>query len=165
MAKKGKPSDTDNAPRITNRRARHDYHITETLVCGIQLTGTEVKSVRQGHVTLNQSFCQVDPNTLELWLHNAEIQPYANAAAHTQHEPQRPRKLLAKKREIKELLVKTGPKGMSLVPLAMFFNRQGFIKVEIGLGTGKGQTDKRETLKKRDAQRDIQRAMTRKHQR
>ncbi len=158
MAKKKEQSKNLN-PRIANRRAYHDYHISEKFEVGIVLTGSEVKSIRNGQVSLAEGFAMVEPNTMELWLHNVEVSPYTHAGPQNQHEPKRNRKLLARKREIKLIHNKLVSKGVTLVPLAMFFTR-GKIKVEIGVGTGKKAFDKRQDMKKRDADREIRRGMS-----
>ena len=147
-------------PRILNRRARHEYHVLEKLECGIILQGSEVKSVRSGQVQLGQGFARVEPRDLSLFLHGIDIAPYPHASGKNAHDPKRPRKLLAHKRQIAQLLDKTGPKGTTLVPLAMYFVR-GRAKVELGLVTGKKTHDKRQDLKTREADRQIRRAMTR----
>jgi SsrA-binding protein len=155
-----KQADHNFSPQIDNRRARHDYHISDKLECGIQLLGSEVKSIRLGKVSLAEGYASFVGNTLVLNLLNVDIAHYPQAGKH-QHEPRRPRRLLAHKRELQKLFDATGPKGVTLVPLAMYFVR-GKVKVEIGLATGKHHYDKREDLKKKQADRDIQRAMTRK---
>ena len=160
MTKKKAPS-RNLSPRIANRRAYHDYHIGETFECGIVLTGSEVKSIRNGQVSLAEGFAMVEPKTMELWLHNVEVSPYTHAGPTNQHTPKRPRKLLARKREIKLIHNKLVSKGVTLVPLAMFFVR-GKIKIEIGVGTGKKTFDKRQDMKKKDADREIRRGMSRK---
>ncbi len=154
-----KPSDQ---PRIANRKARHEYHILESLEVGLALMGSEVKSVRQGKVSLSEGFARVEPATGELWLHDVDIARYENAPAERQHEPKRRRRLLAHRREIDKLLTETRSKGVTLIPLAMYFNSRGLCKLEIGLARGKGKSDKRESMKTKDAKRDMQRAMTRK---
>ncbi|MCC6908517.1 MAG: SsrA-binding protein SmpB [Phycisphaerales bacterium] len=160
MAKgKSKPSST---PEINNRKARHEYHILETLECGIVLVGSEVKAVRAGQVSLNEGFARVDERTGEFFLYGVHISDYAPARGSVnRHAPAQVRKLLAHKREIRKLAAETRVKGTTMVPLKMYF-KDGYAKVLIGLATGKGQSDKREDVKKRDAQRDMQRAMTRK---
>ena len=150
------------APRVENRRAYHDYHILEKLECGVSLLGTEVKALRGGRASLAGSFARVEPSG-EMFAYNVEIGAYENAPAAMQHEPKRPRKLLAKKRQIADLAAKTTTgASTTLVPLAMYFNDRGFVKLEIGLATGKAAQDKRQTIKKREATRDMERAMTRK---
>ncbi len=155
----GKAKSNNMSPRIVNRRAFHDYHISEKLEVGIVLRGSEVKSVRGGKVSLAEGFAQVDPRTLELFLINVDIGAYEQAGEN-QHEPKRVRKLLAHRRQIDQLLGKISSKGTTLVPLAMYFVR-GMVKVEIGVGEGRRQQDKRQDMKKRDAEKEIRRAMTR----
>jgi len=155
-----KKSKKTTSPRIVNRKARHNFHILEALEVGIILTGSEVKSTRDGQVSLGEGFARIEPATNELFLHNVHIAPYSHAGENG-HDPDRTRKLLAHKREIKRLSVLTSSKGATLIPLSMYFLR-GRAKLEIGVGVGKKQDDKRQDLKKREAQRDIQRAMTRK---
>ncbi len=157
MAKK-KPHNL--SPRIANRRAHHDYHISEKLECGIQLRGTEVKSVRNGQVSLAEGYASVDPQTEELFLVNVEIAHYPHAGP-LQHETKRKRRLLAHKRQIRSLIGTTSAKGVTLVPLAMYFSK-GMIKVEIGVGVGKKTHDKRQDIRKKETDRDLRRAMTRK---
>ncbi len=149
-----------NSPRIVNRRARHDYHVLEDLEVGIELQGSEVKSVRNGKVSLAEGFAQVDPRRMELVLYNVNIAAYQNAPV-TAHEPARPRKLLAHKKEIERLYGLTSAKGTTLVPLAMYFNKRGICKIDIAVAQGKAKGDKRESLKKKEADRDMRRAMTR----
>jgi SsrA-binding protein len=159
MAKSKKPN-PNFAPRIVNRKARHDYHISDTLEVGIKLRGTEVKSVRHSHVSLAEGYVGVDPKTMTLQLFNVDIAHYAQAGP-IQHEPKRTRALLAHKREIKSLFGKTTAKGTTLVPLALYF-KNGMAKLEVGVGTGKKQQDKRQDIRKAEADREIRRAMTRK---
>jgi len=147
-------------PRIENRRARRDYHITETLECGIVLQGTEVKSIRYGRVTLGDGYVSVNAAAMELWLHNVDIAMYPNAGSN-QHAPKQVRKLLAHKRQIEKLYGQTTSKGTTLVPTALYF-KDGRVKIEVGVAEGKRSYDKREDIKKRDADRDMRRAMTRK---
>ncbi|MBI1337559.1 MAG: SsrA-binding protein SmpB [Phycisphaera sp.] len=149
------------SPRIANRKALHDYHVLEKLEVGIVLTGSEVKSIRNGQAQLAQAFAQVSDKDLSLTLIGADIAPYTHAHGPNNHERTRPRRLLAHKRQILKLLTQTASKGNTLVPLAMYFVR-GKVKVEMALVTGKHRQDKRQDMKNRDAQRDIQRAMTRK---
>ena len=166
MARK-KPQTHNFEPRIANRRAHHDYLITETLECGIQLVGSEVKSVRLGRVQLAEGYAVIeedrsDPTRRpELLLLNVDIGLYPHAAGEQQHAPRRSRRLLAHRRQIDKFAGLAASKGTTLVPLAMYFVR-GRIKLEIGVGTGKKQFDKRQDLKKKQSDRDIQRAMTRK---
>ena len=158
MAKK-KKHPRNFSPRIENRRARFDYDITDTLECGVKLMGSEVKSIRHGHVSLAEGYVAINPNNMGMDLINVDIGPYAQAGVH-QHQPKRVRQLLAHKREVKVLYGKTTAKGVSIVPLAMYF-KNGMCKVEIGLGIGKKMHDKRRDIQKAEADRDIRRAMAR----
>ena len=160
MAKKQPPLQA-HAPRITNRRAYHDYHIDEKLEVGIVLQGSEVKAIRNGQVSLAEGYAHVEVDTMELYLYDVNITQYQHATATTGHDVTRRRKLLARKNQIKNLLGRTSAKGVTLVPLAMYFVR-GRVKLEIGIGHGKRDYDKRQSMKKRDASREIDRAMTRK---
>ena len=146
-------------PRIENRRARHDYHITETMECGIVLSGSEVKSIREGRVNLSEGYVSVD-NKGEMWLLNVEISHYAQAGP-LSHLPRNKRKLLAHKRELKKWATWDEAKGTTIVPLVMYFT-DGRIKVQIGLAEGKKAHDKRQDMRERDVKRDMQRAMTKK---
>jgi SsrA-binding protein len=138
-----------------NRRAYHDYFIDDKLEAGIMLTGTEVKSVRNGRTNLRDGFVRIDGN--EAWLENVHISPYAQANL-MNHEPMRPRKLLLHRKEIASLIGKVRQKGYTLIPLRVYFARNR-AKVEVGLARGKKQYDKREAIAERDAKRDIARAM------
>ncbi len=149
------------SPRIENRKARHDYHIDHKLEVGIVLQGSEVKSIRHGEVSLGEGFARIEANTMELWLYNVNIAPYRQAMGNNGHEPTRPRKLLAHRREIARLFDEISAKSTTLVPLAMYFVR-GKVKLEIGVGRGKQAHDKRQDIKARSADRDMRRAMTRK---
>lgn len=144
---------------IENRRARHEYTITETLEAGIALVGSEVKSVRDGKVSLGEGYVRVDLERNALFLMGVNIGEYAPAGAR-QHAAVRARKLLAHKREIVKLGKAVDVKGFTIVPLKMYF-KDGFAKVLIGVATGKTSHDKRDRIAKRDAQRDIDRAMSR----
>ncbi|MQX36676.1 SsrA-binding protein SmpB [Roseospira navarrensis] len=139
-----------------NRRARHDYAIQETFEAGIVLQGTEVKSLRQGRANLSESYAGGKDD--ELYLFNLHVPEYGNAR-HFSHETRRPRKLLMRKREIQKLLGAVSRKGMTLVPLSLYFNARGLAKVSIGLGQGKRTVDKRETVKQRDWNRQKQRLL------
>lgn len=162
MAKSKSKSGESHAPEIVNRKARHDYLITDTLECGVQLVGSEVKAIREGRVSLGEGYARIDERTDEMWLHGVHISDYGPARGSANaHLPTQARKLLAHKREIRKLANETAKKGTTLVPLKMYF-KDGWAKVLIGVGIGKGKSDKREDLKKREADRDIQRAMTRK---
>ncbi len=139
-----------------NRKAYHDYFIDETMEAGISLTGSEIKSVRAGKVSVREAY--VRPQDRELWLWNAHIAPY-EAASFFQHEPRRPRKLLLHRDQITYLTSKVKEKGYTLVPLKLYFKERGnYLKVEIGLARGKKLYDKREAIAKRDAERDMDRA-------
>ena len=141
---------------IENRKARHDYFVEETYEAGIALTGTEVKSLRAGRVNLRDSFARVENG--ELILHNVHISPYEQGNRFN-HEPLRPRKLLMHKKEIIRIFSKIREKGLTLIPLKIYFNDKGKAKVEVALAKGKKHYDKRQDIAERDAQRDIDRAM------
>ena len=141
-----------------NRKALHDYEIVERLECGIVLTGTEVKSLRDGHANLEDAYAKIEDG--ELWLIGSDIPEYA-MGNRMNHKPKRPRKLLLHKREIAKFAGKAHQRGFTLVPLRMYF-KQGRAKVELGVARGKQQHDKRQDEKKAEAQRDIRRAMTNK---
>ncbi|WP_308221597.1 SsrA-binding protein SmpB [Fuchsiella alkaliacetigena] len=137
-----------------NRKARHEYHIEETYEAGIVLQGTEVKSIRQGKANLKDSFAIVENG--EVFLHNLHIAPYKQGNRYN-HEPERVRKLLLHKRQIKSLIGLTKEKGYTLIPLKLYFKR-GLVKVELALAKGKNLYDKRQDIKERTAQREIERA-------
>lgn len=153
------PTNTAKAPRIVNRKARHDYHVIESLEVGIVLKGSEVKSIRNGQASLAESFARTEPSDLSLTVFNLDIAPYAQATGNNGHEPKRPRRLLAHKREIRKLLAYTASKGRTLIPLTLYFQR-GNVKLELGICEGKRSYDKRQDLKKREADRDIKRGMS-----
>jgi len=138
-----------------NKKAFHDYHIEERFEAGIVLTGTEIKSIRQGKVNLRDSFAQVRRG--EVTLHNMHISPYEQGNRYN-HEPLRTRKLLLHRTEINKLIGSIKEKGFTLVPLRLYL-KNGLAKVEIALAKGKKEYDKRETLKKKDAQREIEKAI------
>jgi SsrA-binding protein len=138
----------------SNRKARHDWSILDTYEAGIQLVGTEVKSLRMGRASLVDAFAQVDDG--EIWLHALHIPEYV-AGTWTNHEVRRKRKLLLHKSEIERLIGKTKESGLSLVPLQMYF-KDGYVKVELALAKGKKSYDKRQDLAKRDANREIAKA-------
>jgi len=139
-----------------NRRARHDYFIEDTLEAGLVLTGSEVKSLRQGRCSIGESYAQEEGG--ELYLRAAHIAPY-DAAARFNHDPLRPRKLLLHRRELARLLGQIRREGYTVVPLSIYFNPRGIAKVRLGLAKGKRKVDKRETEKKRDWQRQKARLM------
>ena len=138
-----------------NKRARFDYAIDEMFEAGLVLQGTEVKSLRAGRATLKDAYAEVRDG--EMFLLHAHINQYEQANRFN-HEPERPRKLLLHKREIHRLAGKTQERGLTLIPTRMYFSR-GKAKVELGLGKGKRQYDKRQDMKRRDAQREIARAL------
>jgi len=140
-----------------NRRARFDYFIEDTLEAGIMLAGTEVKSLRAGRASINESFAGERQG--ELFLFNAHIPEYQLAGRHLQHELKRPRKLLVRRKELNKLLGSIRRDGVTIVPLAVYFNDRGIAKVQLGLAKGKRKVDKRETEKQRDWQRDKARLM------
>jgi SsrA-binding protein len=141
----------------SNRRARHDYEILDTFEAGLALEGSEVKSIREGKVVLKDSFAHVRDG--EIWLVGTYIAPYEFSRGGG-HEPERTRKLLLHKREIARINAKLGEQGLTLVPLRIYL-KDGRAKVELGLGRGKRTIDKRETIKERDQQREIERALRR----
>jgi len=151
MAKKGETRDL-----AVNRRAHHDYFIEETFEAGMVLTGTEIKSIRGGKANLSDSFATIRNG--EAWVHNLHISPFEQGNIHNPSDPRRARKLLLKKAEIHKLIGRTKVEGYTLVPLKIYI-RNGFAKLLIGLGKGKKKYDKREAEARRDAQRDIQRAL------
>jgi len=142
----------------TNRKARRDYEILDNLECGIELKGGEVKSLRAGNINLNDSFARVEPKGIILY--NVHISPYAQAS-YLNEDPVRPRCLLLHKKQIEKLAIQIKQKGLTLVPLRAYFNKRGFVKIEIGLCKGKKHYDKREDVKRRDADRAIKRILSR----
>jgi SsrA-binding protein len=143
-------------PVAENRKARHDYLIEETIEAGIALVGTEIKSVRAGRVNLRESYVRIEGG--EAWLLNAHIAVWPQAGAWFNHEPTRRRKLLLHREEIERLRGKVEQKGLTLVPLKIYFVR-GRAKVEVAVARGKKLYDKREALAERDSQREIERAV------
>jgi len=152
--KKGEPESKTVAQ---NRKARFNYYIEDTIEAGIVLTGTEVKSLRVGGVSIQESYAHVQGN--EIFLVNAHIPEYTKAHGKLQHEVKRPRKLLLHKNQLNKLIGAVNRKGTTIVPLSIFFNKRGIAKVSLGIATGKKQHDKRETEKKRDWQREKGRLM------
>lgn len=138
-----------------NRKARHDFNIHETYEAGIALTGTEIKSIRQGKLNLKDSFCRIENG--ELLLYQVHISPYEQGNRFN-HEPERTRKLLMHKSEIHKLLGQVKEKGFSLIPLNFHFSR-GYVKVTVGLVSGKKLYDKRQDMAERDAKRDIEKRL------
>jgi SsrA-binding protein len=152
MAKKPKPADEkdDTQPIADNRKAFHDYHILETFEAGIALLGTEVKGIREGQANLRDSFARVEGG--EVWLFNVHINPYSHRG-YVDHDPRRKRRLLLHKAEIRKLIGKTVEKGLTLVPTRLYFKR-GKVKVALALAKGKQAHDKRETLRRREIDRE-----------
>lgn len=140
-----------------NKKALHDYHILDSFEAGIVLVGPEVKSVRAGKVSLAESFARVDGG--EVWLHAMHISPYGPASRENP-DPVRPRKLLLHRREIRRLIGATQEKGQTLVPLELYL-KNGVVKLRLALGRGKKLHDKRETVRKREAEREMARAVRR----
>lgn len=138
-----------------NKKARHDYHIIEVIEAGMVLVGTEVKSLREGRANLKDSYARVRDG--ELYLVQAHISPYSHAS-YDNHDPERVRKLLVHKRELKRLTGKTQEKGLTLVPLKIYF-KDGKAKIELALASGKKSYDKRETLKRQTQKREMERAI------
>ncbi len=153
------PTRRPKKPIAVNRKARHEYEILETLETGIVLTGTEVKALREGRCNLEDSYAAfLEPGSHELWLLNLHIGPYSHAAAHDNHEPRRPRKLLLHKRQAIRLRSKVQEKGLTLVPLALYFSGP-YVKVELALARGKKLYDRREEIRRRDMERELRRSL------
>ena len=140
-----------------NKKAKRDFEILETIEAGIVLKGTEVKSLREGRVSFKDSFCRIKDG--EVWLLNLHIAPYGHASKVFNHDPERPRKLLLHKREIKRLTGKLQERGLTLIPTRIYFNDRGITKVEIALARGKKKYDKREDIKKRELERKMREYM------
>jgi SsrA-binding protein len=149
--------DANNKIIASNRRARHEYAIEDVLEAGIALTGTEVKSLREGRASLTDGFAQLYDG--EVWLYNVHIPEYT-MGTWTNHTPRRTRKLLLHRGEIERLIRKTSEQGLTLVPLSMYF-KDGKVKVELALARGKRTYDKRQDLAKRDAAREVERTLRR----
>ena len=143
---------------IKNKRATFDYEILDRYVAGIELYGTEIKSLRGGHASLPDSFC--DFNNGELWVKGMRIAEYFYGTFNN-HAPERERKLLLHRKELNKLQRKVTESGLTIVPIVLFINEKGLAKLEIGLAKGKKQYDKRETLKEKDARRDMDRVIKR----
>src|SRR5437773_1744927 len=141
----------------TNRRARHDYAIEETYEAGLVLTGPEVKSLRAGRATLSDAYARVDPDGTAIWIENMHIPPYEMADTR-RYDPKRRRKLLLHRGEISRLIGKTAERGLTLVPLKIYFTR-GLAKVELGLGRGRRRYEKRDAIAEREHRREMERAM------
>ncbi len=140
----------------SNHKGYRDYAVIEAFECGIELKGSEVKSIRQAKVTLNDSFARIDEG--ELTLYNTHISPYAEAS-YMNVEPTRKRRLLLHKNQIDKLAGKLNQKGLTLIPLKVYFNDRGFVKVELGLCKGKKLYDKRDDIKRRETDLAMRRAM------
>jgi SsrA-binding protein len=150
------PKETGRKLIAQNKKARHDYHILDTYEAGLVLTGTEVKSLRQGEGSIAESYATVDGE--EVWLINSHIPEYSHGNR-LNHQPRRARKLLLKNREIAKLQGAVARQGLTLVPLSIYFNGRGRAKVELALARGKKVHDKRETVKERDWKREQQRLL------
>lgn len=162
MAKKKENTDKnstgkENTRRVVadNRRARHEYHVLDTIECGIELFGTEVKSIRNGQANLKDSHARIEDG--EVFLYNSHISPYDHGNRFN-HEPTRKRRLLLNKKEIQKLKSKIQEKGLTLIPLKLYF-KTNWVKVELGLCKGKKLFDKREDIAKRDTQRQLERVI------
>jgi len=151
-------ADSSNGYKILsdNRQARHQYEILETFEAGIELRGTEVKSIRAGKANLRDGFAQLREG--ELWLQNVHISPHSTTIQQYNHDPRRTRKLLLHKGEIRKLIGKVEQKGLTLVPLKIYVTR-GWIKVTIALAKGKKLHDKRDSLKRKQEKREVERAL------
>lgn len=158
MAKK---KDKGNTPTIENRRARYDYFIEDTLEVGISLLGSEVKSIRDGGCSLAEGYVTAEAEPLSLSLHSINIARY-DPAGPIQHDPRRVRRLLAHKSEIRRLARQVDQKGITIVPLSLYF-KGGIVKIKIGLARGKQRHDKRASIADRESERDLRREMSQKH--
>lgn len=159
-SKTKKSTDDPNSRTVTrNRRARHEYEILEELECGIVLTGSEVKSIRNNKVSIEEAYARVKEG--ELWLFNADIAVYPQANV-MNHEPRRTRKLLLKARELRKFAETGSQTGLTLVPLSMYFTR-GIVKVKLAIARGRKQHDKRQKLKQDTDRREMQQALKQRH--
>ena len=140
----------------TNRRALAKYHVLESVEAGLALTGPEVKSVRAGRINLQDGFARFDESGATLW--NVHISPYAQGSTHVEQNPTRRRTLLLKAEEIRRWMGKTTVKGLTVVPLEVYFNKRGFAKVRLGLAKNKGAPDRREELRRKTVEREVSRA-------
>jgi SsrA-binding protein len=145
-------------PRIVNKKVRYNFEVLETEQAGIALTGSEVKSLRAGHVSLDEAYAYIKGG--EIWLIGCNISHYP-MASYAQHDPDRQRKLLLHRRQIRKWEIKVTQRGMTIVPLAIYFSDRGLAKVDLGLARGKTHGDKRTAIKKRDQARDVQRELRR----
>ncbi len=151
-----------NGPIATNRKAHRDYTVLETLECGIELKGSEVKSLRMGKMNLEDSFARVENN--EVILYNTHISPYLQAS-YLNVEPKRPRRLLLRRNQIRKLAGQIAQRGFTLVPLKAYFNARGYAKIELALTKGKKLYDRREDMKHRETEMEMLRAMKAKRKR
>jgi len=140
---------------VTNRRARYDYELLERYEAGIVLKGTEVKSLREGKVSISESYAQINENE-EIYIHDMHISPYKDGT-YANHDPKRPRKLLLNKSEIKKIAGKTIPQGITVVPTKMYFNEKGIAKLEIAIARGKRSYDKREKIREEEDEKRMRR--------
>jgi SsrA-binding protein len=150
-------SDDGRTVIASNRRARHDYEILDTVEAGIELVGSEVKSLREGKAQIRDGYARVDDG--QMWLFAVHIPPYVFATGFGQHEPERRRRLLMHRKEIVEFANRVAQDGLTIVPLSLYF-RNGRAKVELGLARGRHTYDKRQAIAKRDAQRDEERSLS-----
>jgi len=144
----------DNRINIKNKKAYFDYEIHDKLIAGMQLTGTEIKSIRMGKASLSDSYCVFREN--ELWVTNMRISVY-DQGSYNNHEPYRDRKLLLNRKELNKLEKQTREKGLTIIALRVFINEKGYAKLEIALAKGMKKYDKREAIKKKDMKRDMER--------
>lgn len=149
-----KSADDQSQVICENRKARHKYEILQQVECGVMLIGSEVKSLREGNISLNEAYVRVENR--ELWLIGADIAEYRQASFWN-HKPKRSRKLLVHRRELDKLSTKAFEKGLTLIPLRMYFNARGIVKVMVAVGRGKNLHDKRQTLKDADNKRRLSR--------
>ncbi len=140
----------------SNKKAYHDYHIIDKIEAGLELKGTEVKSLRAGHAHLKDSYARIRNG--EMFLLNAHISPYKYSGGYDNHEPERDRRLLLHKREIIRLKRNIETKGLTLIPLKLYFTKRGIVKVELGMAKGKRQYDKRAAIAEKDMKREIERS-------
>ena len=152
------PKGPTQAPRIVNKKVRYNFEVLETLEAGIALTGSEVKSLRSGKASIEEAYCFLKEG--ELYLIGCNISPYP-MASYNQHKPTRERKLLLHKRQLRKWGGKITLRGLTIVPLAMYFNDRGLVKIEIALVRGKTHADKRTSIKKREHNREMEQAMRR----
>lgn len=155
MAKAAKSNDEDVQVIARNKRAFHEYEVLDRLECGLKLVGTEVKSMRDGHVSLDDSYAKLEDG--EVWLIGSDIPEYA-MGNRLNHKPKRPRKLLLRRSEIEKFAGKASQRGFTLVPLRLYF-KQGLAKVELAVARGKQAHDKRQATKKAESDREIRRAI------